>query len=116
MSPTRRHGRVAAPRRKSPVISVVLRSPVRDAGHVSKDDPDGLVRASIERGLALETIAALLRDEGVSPIEAAKALRRGAGIHLGEAKVLVDRTLPHEWRRENDQLRAIAEEAILSED
>ena len=99
------------------VISVVLGGKVRDAQGVTEDDdPEELVRRSVSNGVSLPEIAATLRARGVSPIEAAKALGIRATIHLGEAKVFVDETPPSEWRGKNDELRAIAEEAILADE
>ena len=41
-----------------------------------------------------------------------KALRRGAGIPLGEAKLLVESSLPFEWQAKNERLRDAAEQAL----
>jgi ribosomal protein L7/L12 len=83
---------------------------------VAPFDPEQLVSESIAAGMPLDDVAARLRSEGVKPMDAIKALRAGAGIHLAEAKFLVDGTLPREWQEENDRLRDLAEQAVLDVD
>lgn len=83
-----------------------------DARRVAYSDSERLVRDSIALGMPADRIAARLRSEGVKPMDAIKALRSGAGVSLGEAKLLVDRTLPAEWQAMNDQLRDAAEQSL----
>ena len=75
-------------------------------------DPEQLVRDSVEAGMTLAAVAALLRSEDVGPIDAVKALKHGAGVPLGEGKVWVDNSLPPAWRAANERLRDIAERTM----
>lgn len=80
------------------------------------DDID-LVRSMIGTGSSIDEVAsALLEQKARSPIRAIKAMRYGAVLDLGEAKVVVDRNLSAGAHEAAEQLWDAAEAAVTWED
>jgi hypothetical protein len=80
------------------------------------DDID-LVRSMIGTGSSIdEAASALLEHKARSPVRAIKAMRYGAALDLGEAKVVVDRNLSSRAHEAAGPLWDAAEAAVSWED